>query len=200
MTAPRPVVVKVGGSLLDWPEFPARLSAYVHQRANDRLVLVVGGGRSADVIRQLDEIHSLGEAPSHALALHSLDLTARILAVLVPGLEVVAHPQDLGPVWNAGRTPILTPRLMLDDDDRAGLDPLPHSWTVTTDAIAARLAVLLNASELVLLKSAPLPPDADRAEAARLGLVDPAFLDAARTLERVLYLNHRDTKSPGDFI
>ncbi|MEO6811058.1 MAG: uridylate kinase [Isosphaeraceae bacterium] len=192
MTAPRPVVVKVGGSLLDWPEFPARLTAYLNQRANDRLLLIVGGGQAADVIRRLDEIHALGEAQAHALALRSLDLTAQILAALVPGLEVVAHPKALDSVWDAGLTPILAPRLMLDDDDRTGVDPLPHSWSVTTDAVAARVAVLLNASELVLLKSAPLPPGADMAEATKLGLIDPAFPVAARPLERVLYLDFRD--------
>lgn len=191
MTAPGPVVVKVGGSLLDWPELPARLTSYLNQRANDRLILVVGGGPAADVVRRLDVIHHLGEASSHLLALHALDLTARILAALVPSLEVVARPKDLGPVWDTGRTPILAPRLMLEEDDRVGVDPLPHCWSVTTDAIAARLAVLLDASELVLLKSAPLPPGADRAEAAELGLVDPAFPLAARSLKRVMYLDFR---------
>ena len=54
------------------------------------------------------------------------------------------------------------------------------------------LADLLGAPELVLLKSAPLPPGIDRSGAARLGLVDPAFPVASRDLARVGYLNLRD--------
>ncbi len=57
---------------------------------------------------------------------------------------------------------------------------------------AARLADRLGAPELVLLKSAPLPTGANRAEAARLGLVDPAFPAASRNLPFVAYLNLRD--------
>jgi hypothetical protein len=63
---------------------------------------------------------------------------------------------------------------------------------VTSDSIAARLAVRLGAQELLLLKSAPLPPGADRAEAARLGLVDPAFPAVARPLRSVRYQHLRD--------
>ena len=68
-------------------------------------------------------------------------------------------------------SPILAPRRFLDVDDRSP-DPLPHAWTTTTDAIAARLAVRLGASELVLLKSASIPPGLDLEAASRIGLVD----------------------------
>jgi aspartokinase-like uncharacterized kinase len=69
---------------------------------------------------------------------------------------------------------------------------LPPSWDVTSDSIAARVAHLLRARELVLLKSAPLPPRVDRDEAARLGLVDPAFPEISSRLARVFYVNLRE--------
>ncbi|AMV36864.1 hypothetical protein [Planctomyces sp. SH-PL62] len=41
------VVVKVGGSLLDWTPLIARLEKYLTQSVRDaRVVLIVGGGRS----------------------------------------------------------------------------------------------------------------------------------------------------------
>jgi aspartokinase-like uncharacterized kinase len=188
-----PVVVKVGGSLLDWPGLPDRLSAYLDERRGDRLVLVVGGGRFADALRDLDRAQALGEARSHALALRVLDLTAHALAAIVPGLEVVEDVPALPRAWEAGRSPILAPRRFLDLDDRSP-DPLPHAWTTTTDAIAARLAVRLGASELVLLKSAPIPNGTGLEAASRLGLVDPEFPRAASGLPIVASL---DLREPG---
>jgi len=185
------VVVKVGGSLLGWPGLPGGLSAYLGGRPRDRLLLVVGGGGAADWVRDLDRGHGLGDDAAHGLALRALDLTAHALAAIVPGLEVVERVADRERCWRAGRIPVLAPRGFLDEDERTAADPLPRSWDVTTDAIAARLAVRLGATELALLKSAPLPPGADRTEAARLGLVDPAFPDVARPLGLVTYCDLR---------
>ena len=131
---------------------------------------------------------------AHHLALRSLDLTAHVLAALVPGLVVVDELAALARVWNEGSTPVLAPRRFLEESDPASPDPLPPSWDVTSDAIAARVAVHLGAAELLLLKSTPLPTGTDRRAAARLGLVDPCFPDAARRLIRVVYLNLRDNR------
>ncbi len=185
------IVVKVGGSLFDWPEFPARLRAYVESRRQERPVLIVGGGPAADWIRQLDRTFGLGAVKAHALAVRSLDLTARVVAEMVPGLEVAERFEDLEPLFTNGRIPVLAPRLPLDDDDRDSDRPLAKSWDVTTDSIAARLAVRLGAGELVLLKSVDAPPDASRDELARLRLVDPAFPEESRSLARVVVVNLR---------
>jgi aspartokinase-like uncharacterized kinase len=188
----RPIaVVKVGGSLLEWPALPAALRRSLDARIGQRLVLVPGGGEAADLVRRLDRLHALGDAAAHALALRALDLTAHALAAIVPGLEVLDDCSDLGPSWRGGRIPVLAPRQFLAEDDRRS-DALPHGWIVTSDSIAARLAVRLEASELVLLKSASAPAAIDRAGAARLGLVDAAFPLAARDLERVTLVNLRD--------
>jgi aspartokinase-like uncharacterized kinase len=183
-------VVKVGGSLLDWPRLPDRLRGLLTPREGTRPVLVAGGGGAADVVRRLDAAHGLGEEVSHALALGALDLTAQVLAALVPGLSVAVAAGALDPIWRQGRVPVLAPRLLLDVDEGSP-GALPHRWEVTTDSIAARVAVLLGASSLLLLKSAPLPEGCDRSDAARLGLVDPAFEGASRGLPRVAYLDLR---------
>jgi aspartokinase-like uncharacterized kinase len=195
----RLAVIKVGGSLFDWPELPERLTEFLNTRRgisdDERAVLLAGGGRAADLVRLLDRVHGLGDERAHRLALHALDLTAFLLAALVPGnFAVVDRTEALAEAWNDGWIPVLAPRLILSELDRSGHDPLPACWEVTSDAIAARIAVYLQADCLVLLKSAPLPFGTTCQGAVRLGLVDPMLPRVARA-PRVLYLNLREPQS-----
>lgn len=199
----RLTVLKVGGSLLDWPELPERLERLLEdlRRRGDRVVVLVGGAAVADWVRALDRIHRLGESRSHHLAIRALEFTSHVLAALAPrlGLDVIDNLDDCDESWLAGRVPILSPRLLLDQDERESPVPLEHSWDVTTDSIAARVAFRLKA-ELWLLKSTDLPEGVDRFEAACLGLVDPAFPMVAQPLETVVYLNLRAPKLDVQFL
>lgn len=186
-----PVVIKLGGSLLDHPGLPAWLARYLAVHASRGPVLVVGGGAPADFIRTIDRVHGIGDEAAHHLALRAMDFTAHVVASLVAGTQVVESVADFPDAWSSGRTPILAPRRFLDEDATAP-DRLAHTWDVTSDSIAARVAARIGAAELVLLKSAALPPGAGRRSAVRLGLVDPAFPDASRCLPRVLVVNVRD--------
>jgi aspartokinase-like uncharacterized kinase len=188
-------VVKVGGSLLGWPELPGRLLAWLEtRRANDSeeaIVLIAGGGAAADWIRSLDQVHGLGEEAAHRLAVHALDLTAVVLARLLPGSIVVNRIEMLAAARESGTTPILAPRTVLNEIERPGTDPIPASWDVTSDTIAARIAEHLGARSLVLMKSASAPAGATREGAIGLGLVDPMLPRAARSIARVEVVNLR---------
>ncbi len=186
-------VWKIGGSLLDWDEFPARMSRFLDAMSDSQPILIVGGGRAADFLRELDSLHGIGDNESHALALRMLDVTARVVAALVPGLVVVERPETLVSVWNEGRIPVLAPRWLLENVDRCRDDALPATWDVTTDSIAARVAVLLEMKALTLLKSTRPAVAIGRNEAVRRGLVDPFFPRAAAPLERVDVVNPRSS-------
>jgi aspartokinase-like uncharacterized kinase len=153
--------------------------------------VIVGGGRGADFLRELDLLHGIGEKRSHALAMGMLELTARIAAAIVPGLEVVEILADLPTVWARGVGAVLNPRIALEDDDRGETESLPHSWAVTSDSIAARVADRLGARELRLFKSRGLHGVATRSEAARSGLVDAYFPAAAARWNTVTVINLR---------
>jgi 5-(aminomethyl)-3-furanmethanol phosphate kinase len=189
-------VIKVGGSLFDWPELPRRLTEMIdaHQAAHreEHLVLIAGGGPAADVVRALDRVHDLGDRCAHRLALHAMDLTAIILAELLHGTVVVSSLDALRAVCFNDSIPILAPRLILDRIERSGQVGPPASWDVTSDTIAAWMALHIGADRLILLKSTPLPSAATRVEAARLGLVDPMLPIVAGPLARVEYLNLRE--------
>ena len=81
------------------------------------------------------------------------------------GLEDPAHPTELS---------ILDCDAFLrEDESRPGA--LPHSWDVTSDSIAARVAVMLGAERLVLLKSVDVPSGTSWEEALARGWVDAHF-------------------------
>jgi aspartokinase-like uncharacterized kinase len=192
------VVIKVGGSLLDWSELPGRLAAFLDRcRAEDpteagRFLLMAGGGPAADLIRNSDQIHGLGDTRAHWLAIRAMDLTAALLAALLPGAMVVSRPEVLRSVWNLDRIPVLAPSRMLEEIDACGPEPLPEGWHVTSDSIAAQIAVHLRARRLILLKSRGAPEGTSREDAARLGLVDAWFPAVARELEVVDLVCLRD--------
>jgi aspartokinase-like uncharacterized kinase len=195
MTRRSLAVVKVGGSLFDWPELPDRLAAYLEMRKlavrTEYIVLIAGGGPAADWIRSLDQIHRLGDVAAHRLALHALDLTATFLAEVLPESLKVDRLETLEAACQSGSSTILAPRLALAEIERSAVNPLRASWDVTSDAIAARIAAHLEARSLVLLKSTRLPEGATREDAARLGLVDPMLPSVACSISQVEYVNLR---------
>jgi aspartokinase-like uncharacterized kinase len=164
-------VAKVGGSLYDWPDLGPRLRAWLDALRPVEALLVPGGGPTADVIRALDCYHALGEEAAHWLALHALSLNGRFLQSLLPGITIVD-------AFDFAR------------QDEGRPDALPHTWDVTSDSIAARVAEVTGARRLVLLKSADFPEGIDVHKASRRGLVDAYFTRAHGNVE-VYALNIR---------
>lgn len=170
----RPRIVKVGGSLYDVPDLGSRLQRWLSRLGSSKVLLVPGGGVTADAVRMLDHWQRLGDETAHWLALQGLSLNARFLARLVPGSEVVSSPTVFFKQWHIRQILVLDAYAFAQqDEDQPGA--LPHTWAVTSDSIAARVAEVCGASPLFLLKSVPLPSGTEWTEAGRRGLVDPYF-------------------------
>lgn len=168
-------VVKVGGSLFDHPRLRAGLRQYLGGLAG-RTLVVAGGGDFAEAVRRLDRCHALGEEAAHWLALRSLTLSHAFLNQLLAGAEGVR----LVDVY----------AFAVQDETAAGR--LPHTWEVTTDSLAARIAQRQQAQELVLLKSVGLAEGATWDDAAEAGIVDAYFPRIARVLTcRIRLVNFR---------
>jgi aspartokinase-like uncharacterized kinase len=177
MSQPALTVIKVGGSLFDLPDLGARLRALVARLDSPRVILFPGGGGTADVVRTLDRVHKLGEEAAHWLALRALTVNASFLHALLPEVPVGAWP-------NLGDRAILDPWAFAQADE-ASLGRLPHTWEVSSDSLAARAAHLLDARELLLLKSVAFEEGASWEEAARLGIVDRCFPSAVAQAPRL---------------
>jgi len=176
------VVAKVGGSLYDLPELGSRLRAWLAELGPARVLLVPGGGATADVIREFDRCHALGEEVSHWLALHALTLNAHFLTRLL---------SRFGP--GSARVQVLDAQAFVQaDEGQPGC--LAHCWEATSDSVAARVAVVKQAAELVLLKSVTVPEQLTWEEASRYGWVDSLFPQIIRQASglRVRAVNLRD--------
>src|SRR5687767_6623166 len=87
-------IVKIGGSLFDLPDLRTRLLGWLARQSAKRIVLVPGGGSSAEVIRVLDRTHRLGEEAAHWLALRMVQVNGWFLKVLLPQAQIVASPEE----------------------------------------------------------------------------------------------------------
>jgi aspartokinase-like uncharacterized kinase len=180
----RPVVVyKIGGSLFDWPELFSRLKELLAGEIA-RPVVVSGGGRMADVVREWDRVHGLGDEESHRLAIASMSLGSRFLADGLDG-ELIENRDEAAAVWSSNRIAVLDAFSFLASETKAGGEPLPASWNVTSDSIAAWIASRWPAS-LVVIKSTF--PSADSA------YVDSYFSTASATLNGVEWVDLRSNR------
>jgi aspartokinase-like uncharacterized kinase len=126
-----PVVIKIGGSLMDCA------GAVVDEiiAAGRPALLVPGGGGFADAVRTLDP----PATPAHWMAISAMEMYGWYLSSF--GLQATEQLE----------VPDL-PGVFLPYTLMRALDPLPHSWEVTSDTIAAWVAGELRLP-LVMVKS-----------------------------------------------
>jgi len=190
-------VVKVGGSLLDWPRLPVALSEWLEQQSPRAAttLLIAGGGSLVDAIREADRQFELNDEAAHWLSIRAMELTARLLAELLPEASLETD------LWNLKRSPgkSASTRLCIGlclaflEREEAGLpgEAMPRDWRATSDSIAARIATALAADELVLLKSTDIAVGVSKTTAAAAKLVDAFFPSASRGLPAVRWVNLR---------
>jgi 5-(aminomethyl)-3-furanmethanol phosphate kinase len=185
-------IIKIGGSLFDLADLRDRLLALLSRHKNRHTILIPGGGRTADLVRTWDRMSGLGEERSHWLALRALTLNGHFLASILPGARVVATIDAACRVAAEGLVPILDMHAWALEDDSAS-NRLPHSWDVTSDSLAVRVALCAGAGDLILLKSVDFSGD-DWQRAAALGVVDPYFpviMSSAKSRVHVQVINLR---------
>jgi aspartokinase-like uncharacterized kinase len=163
MNDTRVTVIKVGGSLLESPGLPQRLrtwlSAYVAAHPDRHLVLIAGGGKWVDSVRAINAETVLDTERTHWICVAIMDITAGLVAAMLPELRVVASSYELESRRREPGITVLQPGdFLANEEPRCGGTRLSCDWSVTSDAIAGRLAVVLSAEELVLIKSVG-PPD-----------------------------------------
>ena len=142
-------VVKVGGGLArDAGDDALRELCHAIGEAGARhaLLVVPGGAGFADAVREHDRRFALRAATAHRMAILAMDQFGWLLCDLIPGAVPCTALDSARDAAARGGTPVLLPAAML------AADPLPASWAVTSDSIAAWVAGAAQAARLVLVK------------------------------------------------
>lgn len=191
----RLIVLKLGGSLLACADLADSLRRFWTQLLPCRLLIVVGGGTAADVVRDWSREHSLPEETAHWLAVRSLTLTQSLVLNLLPDCREASTLADANRLFTVANAPVvLNVESYLRQAEPADADPLPHTWSVTSDSIAAWTAVRWSADELILLKSTGLPEDCPVGVATELGLVDEHFCHLVGQIPKISWCNLMDSR------
>jgi len=160
-------VIKLGGSLLSLPDWHERFLRWLESEPPAQNLLLVGGGEMVDVLRREHERFSYSEKVMHDSALAVMDLNAELAVARLPGAKLLQSSADLErpflPVIDRGLNGMSAIQLIRITSwwkaATANGEALPpETWDTTSDTLAAWVAGMVQAQELVLLKSADPPP------------------------------------------
>lgn len=187
-------VYQLGGSLLSLPSLAFRIRELLAQYSDRRPLLLVGGGPTTDLVRGWDRLHRLGEERSHWLALRSLMLNEALLLELMPETRLITSRNEAKDAWSSAQLPLICAHGFLRAEEARTNSPLPHTWDVTSDSIAAWITLRWPADRLILLKSVSQPVDDDPQRTGIASPVDPYFQQLAPQLPNIGWVNLRDSE------
>lgn len=177
-------VVKLGGSLTEQPFETSPLRDWLSMLAQagaGRVVIVPGGGRFADAVRQAQAQWDVDDLAAHNMAVLAMAQTAHLLCGLNPALQRCDREAELSAALQQGAVAVWSPIEL--QRDRADEDT---TWDTTSDSIALGLALRWRATRLVVVKSCAVDPSASLEQLSAGGIVDRGF--AARTRGASLHI------------
>jgi len=140
-------VIKVGGSLSENSVVLKALCNELCRVAKKYSIVVVpGGGKFADAVRECDEKFTLPAVVSHKLAILAMDQYGLVLSQLIPdslACNSVGHAKRIS---KTGKVPIFLPSKLMFEENA-----LEASWDVTSDSIAAYVARKLRAAKVLFV-------------------------------------------------
>ncbi|MCW4019481.1 MAG: delta 1-pyrroline-5-carboxylate synthetase [Candidatus Bathyarchaeota archaeon] len=140
-------VIKVGGSLSENPAVLKALGVALAKYARETsFVVVPGGGTFADAVREVDANFGLPALLSHRMAILAMDQYGLLLSHAIPDASVYDSLEDVMKVSYSGKVSIFLPSKLLLQSD-----PFEPSWDVTSDSIAAYIAVRLKTPKVLFV-------------------------------------------------
>ncbi|MBT4692345.1 MAG: hypothetical protein HOB73_03270 [Planctomycetaceae bacterium] len=189
-------VIKIGGSLLgDSSDRSAIENAvqWLTQQTDSINVVIVGGGHAGDRLRHWQRQFSLTDEQAHLNAVQAMSLNTsrlartRCLTFAISSWEVLT---DFLSSDGANPTTIMFDCLSFvrDVEPTLGNTILAPDWSCTSDSIAARIAQLLSADKLTLLKSRAARSD-DLRTLKYANYVDLSFPQMAADIRSVTFVD-----------
>lgn len=189
-------VVKVGGSLINRSDLTDALPRWFENQRRAENLVIIGGGSLVNAIREIDSIRPGEPEATHWLCVDLLEYTFRLAASWFDW-PVVVDADQLATAIEAGfeidRPTLVSVRSFYRPDcDQERRLLLPSDWQTTTDSIAALLALVVDADELVLLKSCDVDSSLNFGQLAAAGIVDEAFPGVAENVHRVRLVHFQE--------
>lgn len=160
-------VIKLGGSLMSDADTLERCLATIEQKYKREVVIVPGGGAFADLVRATQKQWKFNDEAAHQMAILAMKQMALLLKSINPAFTLVETVISLKKMTSVA---IWSPNLQ-----ELSVSSIKASWDITSDSLAAWLAMQLDASELILVKSAKIPTNLNLHALQKKGLVDNAF-------------------------
>ncbi|MHA1652006.1 MAG: amino acid kinase family protein [Candidatus Helarchaeota archaeon] len=140
-------VIKIGGSLLKKDSIQ-NLCQYLDKlKAEFTFVILPGGGEFADLVRKYYKLYQNTDDSAHWMAILCENILGYLMLDFLEFGKPVFTISEIKKAIRASLIPVFLPFPYLLDQD-----PLPHSWDITSDSIAAYLAEQLQAEKIILLK------------------------------------------------
>lgn len=133
-------IIKLGGSL-----FSDDAINFCNALYGKKVLIICGGGEFANKIREYDEKINFSNSASHKTAILCMDILGMLLADKVSHLEAVYSLEDAKKALYNDKIPVLLPSKLFEY-----LDPLEHSWKVTSDSIAVYISWLFKSKILIV--------------------------------------------------
>jgi aspartokinase-like uncharacterized kinase len=140
-------IVKVGGSLASDPNILRILAERIAElEKKHNLIVIPGGGDFADVVRAFDQRFTLSDKVSHNMAILGMDQFGLLLSDVIPNSRTFRELESIKQILKLRTVPVMLPSKLMFKKN-----PLPHSWAVTSDSIAAYFAIKLQTTNLILI-------------------------------------------------
>ena len=163
------IVLKLGGSLLSSPILVQWLNLSLKE-GKGSVVIVPGGGVFADQVRNTQKTWQYDDQTAHYMAILAMQQMALLFKGLCSDLCIVNKVEAIRPALYKKKVVVWSP---LATELDAG--KVKASWDITSDTLAAWLAVQLSAERLILVKSAQVPENATLEQLSEQIIVDKEF-------------------------
>jgi 5-(aminomethyl)-3-furanmethanol phosphate kinase len=164
------IVIKLGGSLAASGKLQSCLDKIEIAYQGKAVVIVPGGGEFADQVRQVQKQLQFDNRTAHLMAILAMQQMALVMKALSPSFTVAASIAEIS-------NKISQQGIFIWSPDVKELDSaeIPSSWDITSDSLSAWLAKILDADELILVKSVTIDADFDVAKLVQQQIVDASF-------------------------
>ncbi len=163
-------VIKLGGSLINDESALHQCLQSIELFHSEKVIIVPGGGVFADQVRLMQKQWKFDDVIAHQMAI----LAMKQMALLIKGIK---RTFVLADTVAAIKLALMNCAVVIwsPDVEELDCDGIRASWDVTSDSLAAWLAGQLSATELIIVKSAEIPLQANIQQMQEAGLLDKAF-------------------------